>query len=167
MHEAQKNEKAFGFEIAAADAVTAIIAVSATNGMTPARLPIKVAMENDWATLSLTREGSQLKRADQWAVLLGNRLIRHSLRICDKALVSTPNKDIVDLRFGVPAIKRDEVGVTLFKFGVHDAVMVGATKDGYSCHGGFGYAKTTMTAVAVFRCSDVTIKVTCHNSYIF
>lgn len=37
MHEAQKNEKAFGFEIAAADAVTAIIAVSATNGMTPAR----------------------------------------------------------------------------------------------------------------------------------
>ncbi|VDP24212.1 unnamed protein product [Heligmosomoides polygyrus] len=67
-----------------------------------------------------TPRGCDLQRADQWAVLRGNRFIRHGLRICDKALVSTPNKDIVDLRFGVPAIKRDEVGVTLSKLGVHD-----------------------------------------------
>ncbi|VDP10504.1 unnamed protein product [Heligmosomoides polygyrus] len=89
----------------------------------------------------------EFERADQWTVLRGNRLIRHDLRICDKALVATLNKDIVNLCFGVPAIKRGEVAVTCSKFGVHDGEVI-------------------MTAVAVFRCSDVTIKITCHNNHI-
>ncbi|VDP00041.1 unnamed protein product [Heligmosomoides polygyrus] len=64
------------------------------------------------------------ERADLWTVMRCNRLIRHGLGVCDNALVATPNKDIVNLRFSVRAIKRDEVGATLSKFGIHDGEVI-------------------------------------------
>ncbi|VDP04679.1 unnamed protein product [Heligmosomoides polygyrus] len=70
-----------------------------------------------------TTRRCDLQRPDQWTVLRGYCLIQRGLRICDKTMVATPNKDMVNLRFGVPAIKRDELGDTLSKFGIHDEVM--------------------------------------------
>ncbi|VDP02571.1 unnamed protein product [Heligmosomoides polygyrus] len=101
-------------------------------------------------------------------MLRGDRFVQHDLRVSDQPLVSIPYKDKVDLRFGVPAIKRGEVRVTFSKLRVHDGEVVRLCILKYALAIGVTWpvSETTMTAAIVSCCSNVTPKITCNNNYV-
>ncbi|VDO88940.1 unnamed protein product [Heligmosomoides polygyrus] len=78
------------------------------------------------------------------------------------------DKDKVDLRLGIPAIERREMGVTLSKHSVRDGeiMRVRILKNSLTISVTCPIAETAMTAVTIFRSPNVAVEI-CENDSVF
>ncbi|VDO69343.1 unnamed protein product [Heligmosomoides polygyrus] len=78
-------------------------------------------------------------------MLRGDRLIWHDLGVCDKTSVAIFHKYEVNLRFGIPTVVSNDVGVAFPKHGVHngEVMRLRILKDtltiGYATHNRIHY----------------------------